>query len=112
VTPQAKAGVEQALLAVMRARHPDRVWSLVPGGDGEGDEFRVPATGQVGRSLTSPEDADSFVEGGAAGPGGAADDDGVDRGGEESASLRRRRVGPESRYVLNRERQSRPSSVV
>jgi hypothetical protein len=33
VNAEARAGVEQALLVIMRARHPDRVWSIVPTGE-------------------------------------------------------------------------------
>ena len=51
MTPEARAGVEQAFLAVLRARYPDYAWKL------KDERSQLATAQQVGRRLASPEDA-------------------------------------------------------
>ena len=53
---EARAGVQLALLAIVRARHPDRVWSILR--DEERSQLLDPSAGEICGRVSAPEDAE------------------------------------------------------
>jgi hypothetical protein len=83
VNAQARAGVEQALLAILRARDSDRVWSIAR--EGELAELLDASAGEVSGGLTAPEDVDAIVKGSPATDGGPSNHNGIDRARQQRA---------------------------
>jgi len=80
--PGARTAVGVAWLEVLAARHRDVRWTLV--GPGERSEHNTStAAGKIVRTLTTPENENTILNGnGATGSANGSDHDGVDGGGK------------------------------